>query len=157
MACNAGQRNNRSKRCVFTGSAALGLGNADADAALGFSGVGSCSDRMQRKNPQSVSPDMAGVKAFALGLSMKDVAFGFSRFAVIAAVAGGLARTFAGVIGLRVTPGVALAVACGIREALDEVLRDPACLMARALEEDASREVFSRTCLPPWLGWARGR
>jgi len=42
--CNAGQINDRSKKCVFTGSAALGFGDADtdADAALGFGDVGPC-------------------------------------------------------------------------------------------------------------------
>ena len=223
--CNAGQINNSSKRCVFTGSAALGLGDADADAdadaALGFGDVGPCSKKKcKEKNHSQYHQiwhdnvfNITGVKAFALGLGLKDDAFAFSRFAVvvgevgttaalavapfvcgagdrallplnggigwiyilmvafplvlpgsagfvvagsfalegtgvavIAATARGFAETFAGVVGLRVTSGATLAAVCGIREALDEVLRDPASPMARAHEEDASREVFSRIC-----------
>jgi len=158
--------------------------------------------------------NITGVKAFALGLGLKDDAFAFSRFrvvgevgaaaalaivvapfvcgagdrallplnggigwiyilmvafplvlpgsagfviagnfvlegtgvAVIATAANGFAGVFAGVVGLRATSGATLAVDCGIREALDEVLRDPASPMARAAVEDASREVFSRIC-----------
>ena len=218
-ACNASQMNDRCERSVFTDSAALGLGDADADAeaeaALGFGDVGPCSEENVGQCHWICHDnmfDITGVKAFALGLGLKDDAFAFSRFAAvvgevggaaaalaampfvcgadgralfplnggiawiyilmvafplvfpgsagfvvagdfalegIAGAVGAAARGFAeaaGGAGLRVTSGETLAEACGIRDALDEVFKDPGSPIARAVKEDASREALSRIC-----------